>query len=550
MQFFASKARRSTRRAWRIAVLLCVALAFSGCSNCADEAQREINIFDPHEYGEWEYDGEPDIDGPERVMFGDVLEGETVTEDVTITNTGRALLKLGHWRIDGRFQLSFPSYADARPGEPAEVPTELLPGESVEARITYVARTTDRAEGLLSIESNDPDEPTFEVELYANADFPCLALEPADRIDFGTVELGEAARRFIRARNCAQRSPTTFSVSSLEAADEYEILDPAIGDEIELQPGEVFEIAVTFRPQTPGDYDGVVYIDSDDELEPQRMVELTGKGKPYDCPEAVIRAYHPDRGEALADPVGELAAVPLDTIELDASFSRDPEGSGIERVEWRLVQRPPDSTSGLTSPDGVENSLWMQLAGTYEVELNVWNGLGVKSCEPARMTLKSIADEDIHIQLVWNTPNDPDETDSSGADVDVHLLHPNANGIWNLPPWDCFWQNQTPDWGRPGVDEDDPSLDIDDIDGAGPENINLNNPEVDTKYNVGVYYFSDHSWGMSYATVRIYIGGQLALEAQRKPMRNQEFWWVADIDWPGGVITERDDLYRSFPRGD
>ncbi|WP_168210597.1 choice-of-anchor D domain-containing protein [Persicimonas caeni] len=533
--------QRETVRRWaRLAVLLVASVTISGCTGCVEETDETVDFFKPHEYGEWEYRGEPDIDGPERLLIGDVLEGETVSRDVEVTNVGRNLLKLGEWQIEGRFRLSFPRH-DGRP------PVELMPGEAVTATITYTAHNTDRAEGVLSVESNDPDEGIFEIPLYANADFPCLELDPADEVDFGMAELGETSRRFIIAKSCARRSPTTFSVTSLDGADEFSLLDNQFRSQVTLEPGAQVRIPIGFSPETPGEYEGAVFIRSDDDLEPNRVVDLQGRGRPYDCPEPVIRAYNPERGEAIADPMGELQVVPLDDIDLDASLSRDPEGSGISRVEWRLAERPADSTEGLANTSGEQSSLWMQLAGTYVVELDVWNELGVKSCEPARMTLKSISDEDIHIQLVWNTPADPNETDQSGSDVDIHLLHPNANLHWNSPPWDCFWQNMEPDWGETGVAIDNPSLDIDDVDGAGPENINLDNPEVETTYNVGAYYFSDHNYGRSYVTVRIYIGGQLAYEAQRKPMDNQEFWHVANIDWPSGEVIEVDRLYQSFP---
>lgn len=533
--------QRETVQRWaRMAALLIASATIGGCSSCVEETEKTVDFFQPHEYGEWEYRGEPDIDGPERVIFGDVLEGETVSQEVEVSNVGRNLLKLGEWAVEGRFRLSFPRY-DGRP------PVELAPGESIFSTITYTARDTERAEGVLQVESNDPDERNFEISLFANADFPCLELEPADEVDFGLSELEETSRRFIIAKSCAQRSVTTFRVTAIEGADEFSLLDEQFRSRVTLEPGAQMRIPVGFRPETPGDYLAGVFIESDDDLEPNRVVDLQGRGRPYECPEAVILAHHPERGEAIADPSGELQVVPLDDIELDGSLSRDPEGLGIARTEWRLVERPPDSTTGLGNTNGEQSSIWMQLSGTYVVELDVWNELGVKSCEPARMTFKSISDEDIHIQLVWNTPGDPNQTDESGSDVDLHLLHPDANFNWNLPPWDCFWQNMEPDWGSANVATDNPSLDIDDTDGAGPENINLDNPEVETTYNVGAYYFSDHNYGRSLVTVRVYIGGQLAYEAERKPMDNQEFWHVADIEWPSGNVIEVDRLYQSFP---
>jgi hypothetical protein len=38
----------------------------------------------------------------------------------------------------------------------------------------------------------------------------------------------------------------------------------------------------------------------------------------------------------------------------------------------------------------------------------------------------------LEIQLLWNTPNDPDQSDEgpeAGSDLDLHLLHPFATGF-------------------------------------------------------------------------------------------------------------------------
>ena len=74
---------------------------------------------------------------------------------------------------------------------------------------------------------------------------------------------------------------------------------------------------------------------------------------------------------------------------------------------------------------------------------------------------------------------DEDREDLNGADVDLHLSHPSGMG-WFDSTYDCHYFNPTPDWGVLNQLADDPSLDIDDIDGGGPENINLNNPQDTT----------------------------------------------------------------------
>jgi hypothetical protein len=156
---------------------------------------------------------------------------------------------------------------------------------------------------------------------------------------------------------------------------------------------------------------------------------------------------------------------------------------------------------------------------------------------------------------VWDTPTDPNQLDASGSDVDLHLLH--EVGSWNERPYDCFWQNLNPDWasGRTGAcisDQtpgchDDPSLDIDDVDGSGPENINLDNPEPDHTYFVGVHYFSDHGYGRSFVTVRIFIGGVLEREFLRQRLDDQAFWQVGDIAWPAGTVDANGTITNGIP---
>ena len=149
---------------------------------------------------------------------------------------------------------------------------------------------------------------------------------------------------------------------------------------------------------------------------------------------------------------------------------------------------------------------------------------------------------------MWNTPGDPNETDigaGRGSDVDLHFVHP--NGIWNRSPWDCYWQNKNPNWGDTAIPEDDPSLDIDDTDGAGPENINLNNPESVT-YRVGVFYFSDHGYGPANVTVRIYLDGVERFANTFPGLEDRQFWDVARITWPSRDIERISTLHPGgFP---
>ncbi|MFP4598353.1 MAG: hypothetical protein ACLFVJ_08875 [Persicimonas sp.] len=90
-------------------------------------------------------------------------------------------------------------------------------------------------------------------------------------------------------------------------------------------------------------------------------------------------------------------------------------------------------------------------------------------------------------------------------------------------------------------------MDIDDTNGAGPEHINHSDLER-VNYRVGAYYYSDSTLGESYATVRIYVHGQLEHEHANKLLETTgTFWEAASIRGPSGGITPIDRVTRGFP---
>ena len=161
------------------------------------------------------------------------------------------------------------------------------------------------------------------------------------------------------------------------------------------------------------------------------------------------------------------------------------------------------------------------------------------------------------MELLWHTPGDPNEFDEgpqAGTDLDLHFVHPyaggqdldndgNPDGYFN-DPFDCFWYNPHPDWGTvdPNLD-DNPGLDRDDTDGAGPENMNLNVPENDMVYKVGVHYWQDpksqqfpNGFGPSEATVRVFIFGTEVWKKSDVELNEKDMWEVTTISWPDQTV--------------
>lgn len=177
--------------------------------------------------------------------------------------------------------------------------------------------------------------------------------------------------------------------------------------------------------------------------------------------------------------------------------------------------------------------------GTYTFKLEVTDSLGVDSCSSAEVKVFVTSDEAIHVELLWHTPNDPNELndnrpDFTGADLDLHFLHPNANGEYYSRPYDCYWSNKNPEWGFAGSPDDNPRLDRDDTNGAGPENLNMRTPEANARYQVGVHYYDDAGFGDSYATVRVFLYGALRDEWEGVRMTCDQMWDTHYIQWGSG----------------
>ena len=148
----------------------------------------------------------------------------------------------------------------------------------------------------------------------------------------------------------------------------------------------------------------------------------------------------------------------------------------------------------------------------------------------------------IHVQLVWDTTQ---------TDLDLHVAHaaagadsrqPDLDGDglpdpWLHPIYDCNWRNKTPDWGIVGP-PNDPSSDIDILTGYGPENVNIEDPESNVAYRIGVRYYADNAnEGPTTATVRVFLDGVLLAEYSQVLYLAKDMWEVATVS-ADGVVSQ------------
>lgn len=250
------------------------------------------------------------------------------------------------------------------------------------------------------------------------------------------------------------------------------------------------------------------------------------------CPTAVIRVAEGDE------------VLPGTLLHLDGGDSIGSVNGAVTAWQWSIVHAPAPRPAFLPSFSVRNPIVEVNVVGDYTFRLEVFDAAGTKSCVAAEYVVRVVAAFDgIRVELTWDTPGDPDETDtgggsnsSAGSDVDLHFLHPNAEGEYFDWTWDCYWENTNPEWGVFGPD-DNPRMVRDDTDGGGPELIELTAPEDGKRYQVGTHYWDDWGYGDASATIRVYIRGTLADEWSDVVLSKNDLWDSHTIDWPSGTVT-------------
>lgn len=227
---------------------------------------------------------------------------------------------------------------------------------------------------------------------------------------------------------------------------------------------------------------------------------------------------------------------PLDRVTLDGRDSYDPRDAGdrslITDYHWEVTDAPdgvnPDDFAFQGQGTGTL-SLFLPLAGTYKVSLKVTNDQDIDSVATAdsTVTINAVPSQRFLVELTW----DDDENDQ-----DLHLVNAALDETL-CGEDDCYFGNDTPQWYTSSDEGEgaNPALDIDDMDGLGPENINIDAPRAST-YRIYVHYFS-FSGAATTSTVKIWVDGEVAATYSRR-MFPEEVWTVAEIDWESaGVAT-------------
>jgi hypothetical protein len=177
---------------------------------------------------------------PASLSYGDVTVGKDRTLSLTLTNKGRARLRIASIdSSDSKFKLSKP-----------KLPRFLTSGEKLELRVTFAPTTTGRTSGHIKVVSNATKRTlTLAVEgtgVHASKPKPHLTIAPST-LSFGNVAAGTAETLTLGLNTSAG----SITISSASSSSSQFALQGATFP-LRIDAGKETSINVTFRPEKDG----------------------------------------------------------------------------------------------------------------------------------------------------------------------------------------------------------------------------------------------------------------------------------------------------------
>jgi hypothetical protein len=280
--------------------------------------------------------------------------------------------------------------------------------------------------------------------------------------------------------------------------------------------GCAIDYNVSKEERNPGIGDTALAPEPDGEPEPEPEPEPDDTAAPTEGPVA----------DCVVSPNPVQPPFEAATWDGRGSYSTD---STIETYTWLLESKPTGSATTMPGGNSARRGDFIpDLAGEYVGRLTVTDANGLS--DSCTAILDAVPIENLWIEMYWSEPSD---------DMDLHLLRNNASLESRN---DCYFMNcvgSPLEWGDSGSD-DNPILDLDDIYGVGPENINITEPSSGI-YTIVVHDYVGSTYpdftGQNRVTVNVYIDGTLKWTDTRRISGNGSYVSFAEISWPDGAIT-------------
>jgi hypothetical protein len=491
----------------------------------------------------------PDIAvDPAAVDFGAIQPGVVHEDVIDVGNRGTGNLVVRGVRIEPD-DAGFTVVAS---------PTSVGAGRSEPLTLRVIVPVAGPTSANLIVASDDEDTPELRVPLTAEGGVGHLFIAP-DPIVFGRVNEGPGATVNVVVENDGLDNVVVDAAAFVDAVG-FDVDTAALPQS--LAPRAALALVVSLRP------DAAMVVGGPELRDTLRLTTSIG---PHEVVATASVNLAPIATVVERDTRRTLVKVGVnDPVIADGAETIDPEGDAFT-YSWSVAERPPGSVAAVVGQGQPQVRVTPDVVGRYLVRLRATDVHG--AFREADLTLLP---RDLAAVLTWTpagdapclafsdaqcaafSPAERQQNCCGQSDLDVHLIAPGGVlGDYGACPGtcesadfcaeesdahvdtcrqaglDCSFANRFPEWGVRGR-ADDPRLDIDDVSGAGPEVISLNEPQ-DGIYRVVVHYCLDRNVEPSLATLTLFEEGEVMAVAGPQRVEEGGAWIAAILERSGGV---------------
>lgn len=403
---------------------------------------------------------------------------------------------------------------------------DLPPGGTVEFDVVFVPLADGARSEVLSIRLGSVSVDLRLTGSGTQRRVAQLVLDPT-ALDFGSLPLGTMDRRTVQVLNRGTGDATITEInlnSSMGPAQAGTIFASPTALPLTVPAGGSASADVTFVTTLAANLSETLLFVSPDVLQPLQL-PVRGRGAEglggLACTPPSIDFGAVERGQT------GMARV---TCTAEGGPARILRVSASDAVQFDVTGAPANET--LARGRSVEFPVLFNASGTLgsragAILIDYEGSTGMAQLRIqllGRVTEPPPTATAVSLELTWNT---------NLTDVDLHLVGPRGT-LFGVG--DCYFGRRNADFGALGDTSDDCFLDQDDVDGRGPERINMTRAAPGT-YLVYVHYYTDNLRGPSDANVVVTLSGQRAGVFNRPGLRCNDMWLVGEIQWTGTAGT-------------
>ena len=185
---------------------------------------------------------------PASFNFGSVVDGQTKSQSITVTNTGTAALTIAQLSVTGS------GYSASGLATPATVAA----GKSVTFSVLFAPTTAGSLAGTVSIVSNAPNSPNvLSLSGTGTAASVALSANPSS-VSFASVNAGSSNSKSVTVTNSGNSSVTISQV----AVDAKDFKTSGITTPLTLAAGQNASMSISFNPTVSENITGNITVSS------------------------------------------------------------------------------------------------------------------------------------------------------------------------------------------------------------------------------------------------------------------------------------------------